>query len=93
MQQDLAAGFPATVDRDDENTLGTWPMIESEAAETIMPVAAGAAIYDGDLFADQVLADSNAVYRELRELGDAVWVPDLAPAGAFGRRTVTIVLH
>jgi len=77
MQQDLAAGFPATAHRDDKNTLGTWPMIESGAAETIMPVAAGAAIYDGDLFADQVLADSNAVYRELRELGDAVWVPDL----------------
>ncbi len=34
-------------------------------------------IFEGDLFAEEVLADSNPTYRALRDLGAAVWHPNL----------------
>ncbi len=37
------------------------------------PVA-GVARFDGDMFADAVLADTNPTYRRLRDLGDVVWL-------------------
>jgi len=37
----------------------------------------GFPIFPGDLFSDELLADSNATFRSLRELGDAVWLPRL----------------
>ena len=33
--------------------------------------------FDGNLFADDVLANSAPSYRMLRDLGDVVWVPAL----------------
>ena len=36
--------------------------------------ASNCARYDGDMFADDVLADSNGVFRMLRDLGDLVWL-------------------
>jgi cytochrome P450 len=40
---------------------------------TAKPVT-NCARYDGDMFADDVLADTNAVFRTLRDLGDLVWL-------------------
>jgi len=38
---------------------------------------AGVPAFDGDLFADDVLANSHATFKTLRDLGDAVWLPAL----------------
>ena len=35
------------------------------------------AIFTGDLFSDEVLADGTTTYKALRDLGDVVWVPEL----------------
>jgi cytochrome P450 len=37
----------------------------------------GFPVFSGDLFSDELLADSHGAYRTLRELGDAVWLPTL----------------
>jgi cytochrome P450 len=37
----------------------------------------GFPVFPGDLFADELLANSNAAFRTLRDLGDAVWLPRL----------------
>ncbi len=34
-------------------------------------------VFDADLFADELLANSHAAFRTLRDLGDAVWLPKL----------------
>jgi cytochrome P450 len=37
-----------------------------------------AAVYRGPIFTGPVLEDSRALFRTLRDLGDAVWIPDLS---------------
>ena len=37
----------------------------------------GAPVFDGDLFTDDVLRNSGPVFKELRELGDVVWLSKL----------------
>src|SRR5690349_14208569 len=32
-------------------------------------------VFEGDLFAPDALADSNPTFRQIRELGDLVWMP------------------
>ncbi len=43
-----------------------------------MIAPAGFATFTGDLFANDVLADSRSAYKSLRDLGDVVWAPDLS---------------
>lgn len=45
---------------------------------TEIPAAArGFPVYDGDLFSDETLAESNAAFRILRDMGQAVWLSRL----------------
>ncbi len=40
----------------------------------ILEPAAGVARFTGDMFADNVLADTNPTFRSLRDLGDVIWL-------------------
>jgi cytochrome P450 len=45
--------------------------------EAVATMEADTAVHSRDIFSDRNLADSRALFRKLRDLGDAVWIADL----------------
>ena len=45
--------------------------------EELIENTVGAAVFEGDLLADDVLANTGPTFKILRDLGDVVWVPSL----------------